>query len=40
MFRFSLVKDDVSISGLTCSCLTSSGNKPEHSDAFIIFVIV
>ena len=39
MFRSSLGRDVFLRSGLTCTCLKSSGNIPEHSDAFIIFVI-
>ena len=39
MFRSSLGKDIFLRSGLTWACLKSSGNMPEHSDAFIIFVI-
>ena len=39
MFRSSLGRDVFLRSGLTCACLKSSGNMPEHSDVFIIFVI-
>ena len=39
MFRSSLDKYVFLRSGLTWACLKSSGNKPEHSDAFIISVI-
>ena len=37
--RFSLGKIYFVRGGLTCACLKSSGNKPEHSDAFTILVI-
>ena len=39
MFRSSFGRDVFLRSGLTCSCLKSSGNIPEHNDVFIIFVI-
>ena len=40
LFRFSLDKVDFLRCGLTCACLKSSGNKPEHSDTFTVFVTV
>ena len=39
MFRSSLGRDVFLRIELTCACLISSGNLPEHSDVFIIFVI-
>ena len=39
MFRSSFGRDVFLRSGLTCACLKSPVNMPEHGDAFIIFVI-
>ena len=39
LFRSSLGRDVFLITGFTSAHLKSSGNKPEHSDAFMISVI-
>ena len=40
LLRFSLGKVDILRSGLTCPSLKSTGNKPDHSDAFTNCVVL